>query len=178
MAIIKNYGMFWERSRIDWGRQGKSGHLCGYQRWVHNKPEGLRNFRDQAGIYILYEGANIASQRVIYVGETGTGVQRLFHRLRQHTRDDLWNRWQRFSWFGIFDVGGTEGAGVKHAKPSKTLTPSVKDALVQLEGMLITLFEAPKNKQGPRWGGVRQYFQYQEEVETSGALLDDGDQED
>lgn len=171
MALLKNYGMFWERDRVNWGTKGKRGSLMGYRRWVSNQPQCLRDFRDQAGVYVLYEGANIASQRVLYVGETGMGSQRLFHRLRQHTRDHLWNRWQRFSWFGIFDIAGSHASGVKFADPSKILRPSVGEALVQLEGILITLFETPKNRQGPRWTSkVQQFFQYHDSASVEGPV--------
>lgn len=174
MAIIKNYGMFWERDQVHWGSNGNRGSLLGYRRWVRNQPEYLRDFRNQAGVYILYEGANIASQRVVYVGETGIGNQRLFHRLKQHRRDHLWNRWQRFSWFGVFDMLGTDRGGVKRDDPAKILRPSVRDALVQLEGILITLFESPKNRQGPRWTeAVQQFFQHHDGTKAA----DDGEDE-
>ena len=61
--VIQNFGLFWERDHIDWGRQGpgNAGHLKGYV----TSPDSPVDFREQRGIYVLYEGASIPSQRVV-----------------------------------------------------------------------------------------------------------------
>jgi hypothetical protein len=105
VRVIQNFGLFWERDHIEWGSrgQGHAGHLKGY---VKN-PQFPVDFREQRGIYVLYEGDNIATQRAVYVGQAGAGQNDLFHRLRDHNTKELWNRWQRFSWFGFLNVGNT-----------------------------------------------------------------------
>lgn len=53
------------------------------------------DFRVQRGIYALY-----ADYELVYVGQTGSGDDRLFKRLKSHRNDHLSERWNRFSWFG------------------------------------------------------------------------------
>jgi hypothetical protein len=108
--LIRAFGLFWERDQIDWGSRGRAGHLLGYR----DHPGTQIDFRDQRGIYVLYEGASIAHQRVVYLGQAGAGTRSLFHRLRDHRDDELWNRWQRFSWFGLLGVG--TGGALVHSK--------------------------------------------------------------
>ncbi len=52
-------------------------------------------FATSGGVYALY-----ADYELVYVGQTGAGNQRLFRRLRDHKKDHLSERWNRFSWFG------------------------------------------------------------------------------
>ena len=143
------------RSRPTWS--GNRGHLKGYEkRKASGEYVGLRDFRKQAGVYVLYEGHDPATQRVIYVGET----DKLFNRLRTHTCDQLRNRWQRFSWFGLYDVATAEGSGIIHADPDKKVHLSVRNGLHLLEGMLIKLLEPPLNMQREKWKDATEYFQW------------------
>jgi hypothetical protein len=88
--VIKNYGLFWKRERViwkvngvDWGEAKPARGLL-----LGRKGSGpLINFCYRAGVYILHEGF-----RVIYVGQTGAGQQRLFKRLSDHTADHLAER--------------------------------------------------------------------------------------
>ena len=50
------------------------------------------DFREQAGIYVLYAGSDIPSLRVVYVGQAGRENDSLFARLREHTDDHLWEQ--------------------------------------------------------------------------------------
>lgn len=137
--------------------QGEAGASFGYEYWNWKKNEAvhIRDFRDQAAVYVLYEGNDPATHRAIYVGET----KRLFARLRKHARGQLWNRWQRFSWFGFYDVSKRDGGSVIYDDHTKQLHTDVKGALVMFEGMLIKLLESPLNMQRPRWPDATEYFQ-------------------
>jgi hypothetical protein len=153
--IIQNFGLFWERSEIQWGTRGRgrAGDLKGFA----TSPRTPVDFREQRGIYVLYEGTSIATHRVIYIGQAGAGTRDLFHRLRDHREDELWNRWQRFSWFGFLAVGAAKE--LIHVNKAAVSKVGFSTALDQVEAVLISLFEPVKNQQGPRWKGATEYFQ-------------------
>ena len=152
--IVQNYGVFWERAHLDAGSKGPGnrGTLNGFRR----RDKNAVDFRRQRGIYVLYEGLDIASQRVAYVGQTGSGEQRLLRRLHHHERDHLWNRWQRFSWLGFLPVSAEHQLD---EIPTSGFEVGLSTALDQLESTLIQLLEPLLNKQGPKWHGAKQYFQ-------------------
>lgn len=153
--IVRSYGVFWSRDQVKFGSPGAGnrGSLLG------SIGDGKLevDFRRQRGIYILYEGSDINSQRVVYIGQAGASNHRLFGRLKAHTRDHLWNRWSRFSWLGLLDVDpqgqliDSEDNGIGEI--------SVGVALNQMEAMLISLLEPLLNRQGPKWNGATEYFQ-------------------
>jgi hypothetical protein len=155
-TIVRNFGLFWERDQITWGAPGpgNAGHLCG-RRGSPN--DSVVDFREQRGIYVLYEGADIPSQRVVYVGQAGSGQNDLFHRLRNHRDYHLWNRWQRFSWLGFLSVG--VGSRLVHKSKAALGNIDLSTALDQIEAILIALMEPLKNRQGPQWKGAHEYFQ-------------------
>src|SRR3954471_20880699 len=93
--LIQNYGLFWRRSNVLWGRPRVLGHLKGIRARAMSAP--AVDFRDQAGVYVLYDD----NFRLVYVGQAGAGNDFLFSRLRRHRKDALADRWTRFSWFGI-----------------------------------------------------------------------------
>ncbi|MCA9317303.1 MAG: hypothetical protein KDB73_17580 [Planctomycetes bacterium] len=163
-SLIKNFGLFWERDRVEWGGRGQErGMLRGFRR---GRRAQIVDFREQAGVYVLYEGENIATQRVTYVGQAGQGNASLFARLRQHQRDRFWNRWQRFSWFGLYDVGVNDT--LIHVRSEKAVSVSVASIMDHIEGILIALFEPPLNRKGPTWGktkngkAAKEYIQFHE----------------
>ena len=153
--IIRNFGVFWEREHVAFGTKGpgNKGELSGYS----GSTAPVVDFAKQRGIYILYEGSDINLHRVVYVGQTGAGDQRLLVRLRQHTQDHLWNRWERFSWLGLSDVGGN--GMLNHTQKAAVGNVAVATALDQLEASLMQFMEPLLNKQGPSWHGAKQYFQ-------------------
>jgi hypothetical protein len=150
--LIQNYGLFWRRDEVHWGKQKNNGHLKG----KHAKRARPVNFRDQQGVYVLYD----ENYRIVYVGQAGgKNNQRLLGRLRQHRSDQLAGRWTKFSWFGV--------QGVDHR--SYTLNgeppaaPSVADVLNHIEAILIVAGEPPLNRQGGKFGSkVEQYFQFRD----------------
>lgn len=149
--IIQNYGLHWRRDQVVWGTpgHGNQGHLTGRS---SREAKGLHiNFRSQSGIYILQEGF-----RPLYVGQSGKGTQRMFARLKGHTRNHLAERWDRFSWFGIYPVvGGELKLNIKVEK----ISTNIYSILDHLEGVLISITEPPLNRQGARFGEAEQYKQ-------------------
>ena len=94
--LIRNYGLFWHRNRVFWGRQRVPGNLKG--KLAKESSKDAVDFRHQAGVYVLYDD----NFRAVYVGQAGSGdSSSLFSRLKQHKIDALAERWTRFSWFGI-----------------------------------------------------------------------------
>ena len=152
--LIRNYGHLWERRFVFWGRGSVKGHLRGYR----TPQDKGSNFRDQIGIYILYD----KNYLTVYVGQTGSGNQRLFARLKQHQKDHLWNRWEYFSWFGFRRVN-INGMLSDYDKTEKTFKATGRDLLNEIEAALLVSLEPRLNKQGPRWKKVEEYFQFVEE---------------
>lgn len=148
--LIRNYGLFWRRDRIHWGAGKNKGHLKGVL--AKRRTSEAVDFRYQQGVYALYdEGFNL-----VYVGQAGTGRNRLFSRLRQHKTDHLADRWSRFSWFGVLDVLD----GLLSGKREKG-RPKLNVMLNHVEGILIAVSEPPNNRQGGRFGDdVKQFLQF------------------
>jgi len=96
MGLINAFGMFWHRNEVNWDVAAPV--MLGQQQ------SGSQNvdFAEQSGVYLLYDG-----NRVVYVGQV-LGP-RMSMRLREHTRDRLRGRWDRFSWFGVRDVDNAGG---------------------------------------------------------------------
>lgn len=97
---------------------------------------------------------------MVYVGQAGAGNQKLFARLKNHTRDALSGRWNQFSWFGIRRVNNdgnlsAEAEG-KHSTHGEVLN--------HIEAILIHASEPKQNRQGGRFGeDVVQYLQRRDE---------------
>lgn len=147
--LINNYGHLWERRYINWGRQNKRGHLKGYV-----TEADWADFREQIGIYILYD-KDLAP---IYMGQAGTQNSYLFDRLKAHTKDRLWNRWEHFSWFGIRRVNANRTLAQMRFR-DRVFRVNGDVLLNQIEGALITALEPKLNRQGARWPDVTEYFQ-------------------
>ena len=155
MALFQTMGLYWERENVFWGKQKQSGTLLGVD--VESKKDDPVDFRDQVGIYILYADYDPA-----YVGQSGSKEnQRLFHRLRQHTKDDLAGRWNRFTWFGVLRVNLTGLLQEDIASIPKT---EIDVGLNHLEGILIHAMEPHLNSQNGRFGDqVTRYIQVRDE---------------
>jgi hypothetical protein len=153
--LIRNYGLFWRREWIHWGRGSNAGHLKGLQ--VGGKTGKPIDFRDQQGVYCLYDD----SFKLVYVGQAGGGNdQRLFHRLRQHREDAVSERWSRFSWFGVRPVLPKS----PKLKAEKLVAhPEIGDVLNHIEAILIAAAEPVQNRQGGKFGEqVDQYLQFRD----------------
>lgn len=153
MISIKNYGFMWERQGVFFGKPGISGTLLGSSKRIKQV-----DFREQSGVYVLYDRHMVP----VYVGQAGLGNSKLFERLRQHTKDHLWNRWDYFSWFGLCEVNNT---GKLHMsdRPSRKLSGTVISALHEIEAILIQILEPKLNKQGPKWEDTEEYFQIEDD---------------
>lgn len=88
-SIIKNFGMYWSRSEVNW----KTMNLFGTQIMGSKNV----NFKEQCGIYLLHD-----AREVIYVGQAVK--QPISKRLADHCKDRLSGRWDRFSWFGFYGI--------------------------------------------------------------------------
>ena len=85
---------------------------------------------------------------MIYVGQPGSGNQRLFGRLKRHRRDALAGRWDHFSWFGLRRVKANGELSTEKLKATATIAT----ALNHMEAVLISAAEPSLNKQGGRYG--------------------------
>lgn len=92
--LISTVGFFWRADYAFWGAGRSAGSLFGVP--AQKVTATPIDFREQSGIYVLY-----ADYQVVYVGQSGLENQKLLKRLKQHRVDDLADRWDRFSWFGI-----------------------------------------------------------------------------
>lgn len=150
-SLIVTAGFFWSESQVEWGGRGKKGRLLGVLSTA--KRAQPVDFSDQVGVYALY-----AEYTLVYVGQTGKGTQALLKRLREHRRDDLAGRWNRFSWFGVRRMLNKGSLSKKNA----AFHPSLIDVLDQVEGVLIHVAEPPLNRQRGRLKKkVKRYLQYQ-----------------
>ena len=149
--LIRNYGLFWQRNRIYWGRPGSAGHLKG----VINLMADPVDFREQQGVYALYDDGF----ELMYIGQAGGKGNGLFDRLRTHTTDRLAERerWSRFSWFGLRCVLENNELSPEASDAHSALT----DVLNQFEAILIAVSEPSRNRQGGNFGGAAQkYLQF------------------
>jgi hypothetical protein len=63
--LIRNYGLFWRRNDVFWGRPHVQGHLKGIRaKALMSKPV---DFAEQRGVYALYDDAF----RLVYIGQAG-----------------------------------------------------------------------------------------------------------
>lgn len=163
-TLIRNYGLFWSRKDVNWGKRGKNnaGSLLGL--WSAEKKSKPVDFRCQRGIYVLYDDAF----RLVYVGQAGAKNRYLFDRLRDRTKDDLAHRWSRFSWFGVrpvtdkFELGSDEAFEV-----------GTNGVLDHLEAILIASAEPPLNRQGGRFGESERFLQVPHNVDRNKTMTVD-----
>ncbi len=153
--LFKNYGLFWRRENVFWGRGPIAGHLKG--KIVGKKRSEPIDFKEQQGVYVLYDDLF----RIVYAGQVGAGKnQTLIGRLGQHRDDSLADRWERFSWFGVRSV-------LKSGKLQKEKTgahSTRSEVLNHIEAILLAVTEPPQNRQGGRFGAkVQQYLQYRDD---------------
>lgn len=128
MGLINAFGMFWRRAEVHW--QANGTQLLGVQQSGSQEVD----FSAQSGVYILYDG-----DRVVYVGRVTE--PRLATRLREHTRDRLTGRWDRFSWFGVRAVDS--GGKLMEAQSGDIDTRTL---IATMEALLIEGLEPPQNR--------------------------------
>ena len=169
--LIQNYGLFWQRDSVDWGRpgSGNAGTLMG-------KPASKRradpvNFRYQRGVYALYDDRF----KIVYVGQAGRSENdRLFSRLKRHKSDHLAQRWTRFSWFGLLPVKNRDVDDSFEPR-----LPATQDVLDHIEAILLATTEPPLNLQRGRFGKkVLQYIQWADSAEYDDEDVEDTEDEE
>jgi hypothetical protein len=138
--FISNYGLFWQRKYVYFGFGGNKGTLLGM---MSQKKSFVVDFREQIGIYVLYDKDFIP----IYVGQAGNGNATLFTRLKHHTTDYLCNRWEYFTWFGLRRVNANRRLAA-HDPIEKPLQAQGGSILDESEDISIATKEL--NKQGPK----------------------------
>lgn len=155
--MIRSFGLHWSADRVFWGHQGVQGTLLGAA--SRSRAARAIDFRYQRGIYALY-----ADFELVYLGQTGSGNDRLLKRLKDHKKDHLTERWNRFSWFGTqwVTTSGELSADTKRPK-----TESMAIALNVLEAVSIAVSEPRLNLQRGKWGEATQYYQWWERPEEA-----------
>ncbi|MGN8050733.1 HTH domain-containing protein [Curtobacterium sp. 22159] len=127
-GLLNAFGLFWRRAEIDWTPSAPK--LLGVQLTGSTAVD----FSNQEGVYLLYDVT-----RLVYVGRVTE--PRLGRRLREHTRDRLSGRWDRFSWFGVRPVGAD---GQLEVVPDSGLNADL--VISTLEALLIEALEPPQNR--------------------------------
>ena len=132
--FIKSYGLFWERVEVTWapGAGNRDAFRLLGRHKKQNPALRVADFRDQRGIYVLYDHYG-----PYYVG---LATKRpIGNRLRDHTRDTHADSWDRFSWFGFRRVlkgRDPEGLSRLGEVPAKLVSDSDK-TIGDVEALLI-----------------------------------------
>ena len=87
-------------------------------------------------VYLLHRGYEI-----VYIGQATK--QSIVFRLEQHTKDDLANKWDTFSWFGFFNVNEENG---KINTSCKSIKMDLNKVAETLEALLIESIEPRFNR--------------------------------
>lgn len=155
-SLIKIYGLRWHVERVAWtSAEGIIGLWGVPGRERRSMPV---DFSRQSAIYVLYAG-----EAIVYVGQSGHSHNRLFARLKNHRADRLADRWDRFSWFGLYPL---RRSGVVDDASDKNTVASSK-VLDQIEAVMIEALEPRLNRQGGQFGtGVRRYLQVDRRLEA------------
>ena len=95
-------GWQWKRNAVVW--KSAKPPLCGIWNGSKQGRESV-DFSEQAGVYLLHD----ESKRVVYAGRTTSSSKGLGARLKDHTTDDLGEKWRYFSWFGFKEVDYDQG---------------------------------------------------------------------
>jgi len=155
--MIRSCGLCWCEDNVFWGRQRNPGRLLGAA--SQSAKAVAVDFREQRGIYALY-----AEYELVYVGQTGSGGDRLFKRLKKHREDHLADRWNRFSWFGTQWVTKTH----KLSNDTSAVHIDIPKMLNLLEAVGTAISEPRLKLQRGRWGEAKKYFQVRDEKIQNG----------
>jgi len=171
--LIANYGLYWHADNVYWGSPNSRGELIGKGNIDGNLVgRGGRlkcvNFRDQVGIYALYD-----SFHLVYVGQAGgKNNATLFSRLKSHRSDHLSGRWSRFSWFGINPVIMTPGNDAVLQKADFSGEALTTQTVINfLEAIVIEVADGLLNKQGGRLSNAKKFEQITHD-RAEGILVD------
>lgn len=161
---VTSYGLFWRRSEIEWSPgSGQKNVFRLLGRVGVNRPSvKVADFRRQQGIYILYDEYGPS-----YVGLTRE--QGLGKRLKDHTFDNLRERWDRFSWFGFMPLAEADpktGILILSA-PQGDVSEDTHATIGDLEALLIRAIGPKYNTKQMRFKDAKRWLQIgDEEIET------------
>ncbi len=143
VKIIHAFGLYWNRDYVNWSPTQPD--LFGVEQYKSNPI----NFKDQIGIYLLYD-----HREIIYIGQA---IKRtLGQRLQEHTLGRLNGRWNRFSWFGFYPVNKDGNLNISDVNFSNINIENVGD---ELESMLIEIIEPRQNRKRGNLFGDCEYLQ-------------------
>ncbi len=141
-SLIEVYGLKWDRAKAQTPNGGfvmlgkRTDAKMGKKAKKGNPEESdSANLSLSSGIYLLYDD----NDKLVYVGKAESGG--LANRLNEHTRDDLANRWTKFSWFAVLKKLKREDRELS----SKRAEINGKELVSFLEGFAIILAEPVLN---------------------------------
>ncbi len=161
-TFIRSFGLFWRRDEVTWAPgAGNAGVFRLLGRRNRNQPAlEVTDFRDQRGIYVLYDDYG-----PYYVGLARDRAIR--QRLREHTHDKHWDKWDRFSWFGFRRVlSGTDADGLQMlGTMPKQLVSGTASTIGDIEALLMLSLgtvergntQTMKFKNADRWDQVQRH---------------------
>ena len=163
-GMITHYGLFWSERDVFWGTTDETekskaraeedrpskqkgpgkppGKMHGSEKRGATKENEIECYRDYVGLYCLY-----GNNELLYIGEAGLGTEStIYVRLKQHRKDPMADRWDRFSWFGC-------------ERESLRGQTDIENAFRQLEAVTIAIINPGFNKQSGTFKGAKQVFQ-------------------
>ena len=149
MIAIQNFGMLWERDKVDWGSPGARGALLGIPA-ARRRAEPV-DFRKQTGIYVLYDEQRLP----IWIRQ----ASEILKRLSDHRRDHLQSRWAYFTWFAFRGVN-RDGSLKNSKKLDWHLIGTIEEARHEIEAVLIQVLKPRLNRRGSNWIGTEEYLQH------------------
>lgn len=149
--LIGAFGRFWDREAVDFERRG--WRLLGRQ-GLNTGTIQIADFRRARGVYILYNEVG-----VYYVG-LAAGKQGLGGRLKDHTLDDHYGGWSRFSWFSFDDVGDERDAdGVRLVLPADEIGAETPVLIRDVEALLQVAMQPFANRSETRFKAGSEWLQ-------------------
>lgn len=153
--LIGAYGMFWDRTEVNWwpGSGPNAWQLLGR---MNKRLPALKvcDFRRAQGFYVLFDDF-----RANYVG-LARGTYGIGARLRRH--DDTRENWNRFCWFTFDDVRPSRRTGWAEISRRDALrNMSAELVLRECEALLITILGSGDQNEmrfieGSKWHQLRE----------------------
>lgn len=142
-SLITSFGMYWDKEKVIWSR---NPDLFGRQKNAENPI----NFKRQIGIYLLHD-----MMGTLYVGQSFD--RPISVRLNEHNNDRHAGRWQKFSWFGIYNVN-------ENGSLNETLVNRELDYKILIDTFEAILIESMEPRQNRRRGNNLEDFEYLQDV--------------
>lgn len=162
--LIGAYGMFWDRSEVNW-RPGSGPAAWQLLGRINSQRGALRvcDFRRAQGFYVLFD-----EFRATYVG-LARGRYGMGQRLRAHDNDASKN-WQRFCWFAFDDVGNSRWEGWAQIERRNEISNAASDMVLrECEALLITVLGS-RDQNEMRFQSAKRWEQLREADLLPGGL--------